>query len=31
MNLQTRYELATVERAAGAELAKIARFEATAA
>lgn len=31
MNLQTRYELATVERDAGAALAKIARFEATAA
>jgi addiction module HigA family antidote len=27
MNLQTRYELAVVERAVGAELAKIPRYE----
>lgn len=31
MNLQARYELATVEKDAGAELAKIPRFDATAA
>lgn len=31
LNLQVRYELATVESAARAELAKITRFEATAA